>query len=42
METLYKGSYINKENGKKFRIHFTYNLKEGRIVNEEIISKKEL
>jgi len=41
-ETLYEGSYIDIRKGMRYHIRFTYQLKDGEMVNETEVEAKEL
>ena len=41
-DTRYEGSYIDIRKGMRYHIRFTYQLKDGEMVNENEIEAKEL
>ena len=40
--TRYKGYYINTENGVRYGINYTYNMVDGKMINEKETSKTKL
>jgi hypothetical protein len=40
--TRYMGTYIKKEKGKRFHISFSYEIEDGKIINEKEVNRVEL